>query len=451
MKFLSSFIINVVSLTFLFSFLQLMAAQEKNQLVTELNVFDNDSTFKYSFIYNSNGNKSVENKYKFEKNHWVRRSQKEWNYEGENCISQTERKWNGSEWETTYVIEYAYENNLMTSESHYEYVNQLPQQISQIEYIYENSQLISKKTYQLQDKTLLLQLELDYKYTADRKIDSLFIISFATANPLQYRSKFTYNQLGNVETQLLEKKNENGIWVKDEATRWYYNANSEQLIEQRKKRWNTDFNFWENYEKTVYEYDHQHLKSEYSQFWKLMFWENAYRYDYTYDASGNLQNKILYLPIYNEWRKIITINYNNYEKGVSNVLESKYNFWGGKTDTYISSDIPFLFNNEIEIRKAHRIELGYTTFVDTITDTSNPYQNYKNLVYPNPSDGIFYLDTRHYKIQSFKVSNLSGKVMIAQNQADGTGVIDLTDLPRGIYLLKIQTPDNQLVQKIIKK
>ncbi|MBP7368351.1 MAG: T9SS type A sorting domain-containing protein, partial [Paludibacteraceae bacterium] len=159
----------------------------------------------------------------------------------------------------------------------------------------------------------------------------------------------------------------------------------------------------------------------------------------------------LYLPIYNEWRKIITINYNNYEKGVSNVLESKYNFWGGKTDTYISSDIPFLFNNEIEIRKAHRIELGYTTFVDTITDTSNPYQNHKNLVYPNPSDGIFYLDTRHYKIQSFKVSNLSGKVMIAQNQADGTGVIDLTDLPRGIYLLKIQTPDNQLVQKIIKK
>jgi len=311
--------------------------------------------------------------------------------------------------------------------------------------------LISKKTYQLQDKTLLLQLELDYKYTADWEIDSLFIISFATANPLQYRSKFTYNQLGNVETQLLEKKNENGVWVKDEAVRWYYNANSGQLMEQRKKRWNTDFNFWDNYQKTVYEYDQLRLKSEYSQYWKLMFWENAYRYDYAYDTSGNLQNKILFVPFYNEWKKIITINYNNYEKGVSNLLESKYNFWGGKTDSYISSDIPFLFNNEIEIRKAHRIELGYATFVDTISVSSNPDQNLKSIVYPNPSDGIFYLDTRHYKIQSFKVSNLSGKVMIAQNQADGTGVIDLTDLPRGIYILKIQTFDNQIVQKIIKK
>ena len=451
MKFFSSLLINVVSLTILLSFSQLMTAQEKNQLITELNVFDNDSTFKYSFIYNHDGKKSVENKYKLEKSHWIRSSQKEWNYEGENCISQTERKWDGSQWKPTYTIEYRYENNLMTSESHYEYVNQFPRQISKIECFYENGRLISKKTYQLQDGTLKLQLELDYKYTTDQKIDSLFITSFSTATPLQYRSKFNYNLLGNVETQLLEKKNENGIWTKDEATRWYYNADSGQLTEQRKKRWNADFNFWENVQKTVYEYDNHYLKSEYSQYWNLMFWENAFRYEYNYDTSGNLLNKILYLPIYNVWRKVITINYNNYEKGVSNVMESKYNFWGGSTDELVASDIPFLFNDEIDIRKAQRIEVGYSTFVDTITNSSNPDRIPKNLVYPNPSEGIFYLDTRHYKIQSFEVSNLSGKLLVVQNQPQETGIVDLTDLPRGIYIIKIQTIDNQIVQKIIKK
>jgi len=78
MKFFSPLIIGVLLLTMFLSFSQFVAAQEGNQLVTELNVFDKDSTFKYSFIYNSDGNKSVENKYKLEKNHWVRCAQKEW-------------------------------------------------------------------------------------------------------------------------------------------------------------------------------------------------------------------------------------------------------------------------------------------------------------------------------------------------------------------------------------
>ena len=51
-----------------------------SQLVTELTVFDNDTTYRYLYLYNNQGSKVLETKYFKQVNTWVRKSQTEWLY-----------------------------------------------------------------------------------------------------------------------------------------------------------------------------------------------------------------------------------------------------------------------------------------------------------------------------------------------------------------------------------
>jgi len=72
-------------------------------------------------------------------------------------------------------------------------------------------------------------------------------------------------------------------------------------------------------------------------------------------------------------------------------------------------------------------------------------------VYPNPSDGIFYINTRKYIIKSWTVTDLSGQMIKSQIQSFLSGVIDITDVPKGIYILHVSTTDEQFIQKLIKE
>ena len=72
-------------------------------------------------------------------------------------------------------------------------------------------------------------------------------------------------------------------------------------------------------------------------------------------------------------------------------------------------------------------------------------------VYPNPSNGIYYIDTQNYDVESWSVSNLNGQILAKQIQSAQSGVIDITDFPKGIYILRVETAKNQLIQKLIKE
>jgi hypothetical protein len=111
-----------------------------------------------------------------------------------------------------------------------------------------------------------------------------------------------------------------------------------------------------------------------------------------------------------------------------------------------------LFNDEIEIKKAQSVKITYNT---VITDGLIPtYSENKYLsfpVYPNPSNGIFYIDIQQFNVKSWMLSDLNGRVLKTDNNSFVTGVIDLSELPNGIYILKVETTENQYFQKLIKQ
>ena len=70
-------------------------------------------------------------------------------------------------------------------------------------------------------------------------------------------------------------------------------------------------------------------------------------------------------------------------------------------------------------------------------------------VYPNPSNGFLHILTEPEK--SFTVELISCEGKILKNRFRGTGFLDLnlSDLEKGIYFLKMYTDKNVSIQKLI--
>ncbi|MCD9856316.1 T9SS type A sorting domain-containing protein [Epilithonimonas sp. JDS] len=73
-------------------------------------------------------------------------------------------------------------------------------------------------------------------------------------------------------------------------------------------------------------------------------------------------------------------------------------------------------------------------------------------VYPNPTTGVFKIDLDSNS--EVKIFDMTGKSIVSKNsQIDGNSqTFDISNLPKGTYILKIKTADNnEVIKKIIKK
>jgi hypothetical protein len=357
-------------------------------------------------------------------------------------------------WNINYAIEYNYENDQLVEEIDYKYEQNSSYPILKTHFEHKNSKLTAKKSYQFENSNWRLIQEINYHYNIDEKIDSILLTFYVSENEKEeFLFTFEYLLNGLISTNLIQQTDKSDKWINSQLVQWYYQSGTQQVAMIITKKWNATYSKWENYQKSEYEYLQQQPLSEIHQHWELAFWRNDFRYDYFYDKNGNLEKKVLSLPIYEKWRPVINIFYDNYIQEMSNVIKAQYDFWGGEINEPVTSYIPFLFNDEWTIKKAQRIEIDYDDFIDstdTITNENNNIIKNNVFIYPNPSEGIFYLNHSGAEIQSWIVTALNGQMIISQKQPSSF-VIDLTDCPKGIYILKVQTSDGQFIQKIIKK
>jgi len=445
----------IFTLTFFSTSLTLFAKSTvDSQLITELKVFDNDSTFRYLFLYNNVGDKLLETKYFKQDNSWVRLSQTEWIYNTGKCVNQIERVWKNAEWQVLFEIDFNYVNALLDTEIHTSYTNKVPFLKKKIVYEYNTSILSSKKEFSYQSNSWIQTLQTDYKYSKPAQVDSVIISVFNSGSVSNlYLMKNSYSAKGLLISQFQQQKSVDSIWVNTQLINWFYTPDSTNVLSQRVKNWNSETSTWENSQRIDFEYDSlNHVISETYQYWKLMYWENDLRYDYVYDTNGNKTKKILSQPIYNEWRGLISINYSDFKANKANLMESKYEFWGGTTGELVTSFIPYDFNNEAAIQKGKSLQISYAAVIDTIESVPNVLDsNHTIPVYPNPSDGIYYVDVQGYGVLSWIITDLHGsKVRMNQQQSTTSGVIDITDLPKGVYIFKATTLTKQYTQKLIK-
>lgn len=426
-----------------------------NQLITELTVFDNDSTFRYIYLYDNLGKKVLETKYYQQDNTWLRKSQIEWLYEGNKCVTQYERIWEKNAWLISYSIEYKYVSDQLMTENHKTYTDGIASPVRKISFQYNFSLLSSKSEFFWRNGTWELSQTDGFTHFANGKTetDTTSVYQSGSILKQQHLSTFSYNPDGTVASQMIQQKETGSDWVNTELINWYYTTASNQIQSQRNKHWIAETSIWENSQKIEYVYNaNDKLVTETDQRWETMYWENTARYDYIYNSNGLMEKKIFSLPIYRHWQNISTIIYSDFNGNNANLMESQYNFWGGNAGELTNSYIPFLFNNEMTVQKGKRLQIIYSQVnVDGIQTVKISDSMQQIPVYPNPSVGMFYIDTKQYPVQSWTVSDLNGRLLKTQSQSFNSGVIDITDLPNGIYILRVATNNSQFTQKLIKE
>ena len=84
-----------------------------------------------------------------------------------------------------------------------------------------------------------------------------------------------------------------------------------------------------------------------------------------------------------------------------------------------------------------------------VTPTDLPVETLVN-VYPNPNNGQFNIElTNNEETTLIEVYDLMGKQVFTQNTNETIKKIDISDQPKGIYLVKITVGNEVFNEKII--
>ena len=109
----------------------------------------------------------------------------------------------------------------------------------------------------------------------------------------------------------------------------------------------------------------------------------------------------------------------------------------------VSSDL-----NENECGSATSVVVG-----DPSTSNQNLASSLGVSIFPNPTDGKVFLKLENTQKGStiFKLNSLDGRVLKTEEVdfLDGVFEFDLSNFPKGIYLIQIQNKETQIVRKVV--
>lgn len=110
---------------------------------------------------------------------------------------------------------------------------------------------------------------------------------------------------------------------------------------------------------------------------------------------------------------------------------------------------------KFEVSAGRGFNVGLSEFMVIEAEISNKVQSVQknNLsVYPNPtSDGVFYLDIPYHESFQLTVYNLNGVMMKRVGEYKSNDMVDIKNLPHGLYVLKISNANRVLVSRVLHK
>ncbi|WP_396217436.1 T9SS type A sorting domain-containing protein [Flavobacterium sp.] len=84
---------------------------------------------------------------------------------------------------------------------------------------------------------------------------------------------------------------------------------------------------------------------------------------------------------------------------------------------------------------------------------SAEFENNNFVIYPNPSSDIFNIKIGDIQLQNIEVIDISGKILFSKNDFDNSGgeiQIDLSNVAKGVYFIKLSADKKSVVKKIVK-
>jgi hypothetical protein len=84
-----------------------------------------------------------------------------------------------------------------------------------------------------------------------------------------------------------------------------------------------------------------------------------------------------------------------------------------------------------------------------LVDVNDPEQPNTISIYPNPTPGYIEINGRDSDPAFISITDIHGRVV--QRQRPFKEIIDIRDLPNGVYLVTIQTPEARITKRILKE
>lgn len=92
-----------------------------------------------------------------------------------------------------------------------------------------------------------------------------------------------------------------------------------------------------------------------------------------------------------------------------------------------------------------------TMFVDCWDYTAiNINKNSSSIIYPNPTTGRITIENSEYSIQNISVFDIYGRKVMKSEVGRPKTEVDLSQQPKGVYFVKLNTAEGVRVEKVIK-
>ena len=155
-----------------------------------------------------------------------------------------------------------------------------------------------------------------------------------------------------------------------------------------------------------------------------------------------------------EWvsTDVIKFNFNNIYLPDSNTNEPQsHGFVKFKIDmeqglaegTEIKNRAHIYFDNN----PAVITDYALSTIEYTSTNGIDSNNDQEMAIYPNPTNGVLYVKSGS-SVQKIELIDISGNTLISETSSNS---IDLSNLPVGVYFLKVYTNDKVVSKKVVKQ
>ncbi len=279
-------------------------------------------------------------------------------------------------------------------------------------------------------------------------------------------SDYTYDANGNQLTDIEYYTWTGTKWVS--GSKYNYTFTGGQMTEEIDQNWDTLTNTFINLNKTDFTYTSGKLSGGTAYKWNGTTWianQNIINVVW-YQWNGNLNNSKMgsytsQFPNGSGWKDSlrITFTYDSHGNTIDNLREAK------PTTTWItSSEYKFIYQYDANNNITQQIEQDW---VDATTGVRNSYRsdfsNYQGftstgitqinsskndfVIYPNPSNGIIYLQTSNEcKID---VYNIVGEKVYQSAIINHQSAIDLSMQPKGIYFIQLSDGNSVVNKKVV--
>jgi hypothetical protein len=236
---------------------------------------------------------------------------------------------------------------------------------------------------------------------------------------------YTYDTNNNMTVKLYQTWN--GLsWVNSSKDTMIYDNNNNRT-NKLDLSWNGTA--WANLEKDTMEYDaNNNLTSELYQSWNSNAWVNYKQNIYTYDASNNMTGELEQSWNGSTW---VIANQYTYAFDINNLEESAaWKEWNNTGSYIIWGDSTYYY-------------------FQTLTGINELYNKLNIMVYPNPALNNITIESMQKS--TIELLNIQGQTIKQQQIQQGKTDIDLSELSKGVYILRLCSNDKTEVTRIVKE